>query len=227
MIDIMWFRKDLRLEDNPALDSIAKRSRIAALYIFDVEIMQGNDYSVIHHNFIEDSVSNLTHDFIAVGGSFNVFYSKTITIFDLIHKKYGIKKVFSNHETGNWITFNRDKRLSDYFIQNRIDWIKLQTNGVIPGLKNRDGWSYKWNVRMNEPILPIPKLNKFIKIDIEDNASRIQTNNNGTVSKKLGISSDLGKGYRALSNINEHGGQEVPHLHFHLFGGEIVGKMVV
>jgi len=27
-------------------------------------------------------------------------------------------------------------------------------------------------------------------------------------------------------NIGEHGGQEVPHLHFHLFGGENVGKMV-
>jgi histidine triad (HIT) family protein len=47
-----------------------------------------------------------------------------------------------------------------------------------------------------------------------------------TVAKKLKISVDTGKGYRALANINEHGGQEVPHLHFHLFGGERVGKMV-
>tara|TARA_Y100001970_G_C13766478_1_gene618379 strand:+ start:287 stop:652 length:366 start_codon:yes stop_codon:yes gene_type:complete len=46
------------------------------------------------------------------------------------------------------------------------------------------------------------------------------------VAKKLGISVDNGKGYRALANISEHGGQEVPHLHFHLFGGEKVGKMV-
>ena len=47
------------------------------------------------------------------------------------------------------------------------------------------------------------------------------------VAKKLGISLDGGKGYRTLSNLNEHGGQEVPHLHFHIFGGEKVGKMVV
>jgi len=46
------------------------------------------------------------------------------------------------------------------------------------------------------------------------------------VAKKLGMSLDAGKGYRALSNLSEHGGQEVPHLHFHLFGGEKVGKMV-
>ena len=46
------------------------------------------------------------------------------------------------------------------------------------------------------------------------------------VAKKLGISVDIGKGYRTLSNLSEDGGQEVPHLHFHLFGGERVGKMV-
>ena len=46
------------------------------------------------------------------------------------------------------------------------------------------------------------------------------------VAKKLGISSIDGKGYRALANISDYGGQEVPHLHFHLFGGEKVGKMV-
>ena len=46
------------------------------------------------------------------------------------------------------------------------------------------------------------------------------------VAKILSISVDTGKGYRALTNLEEHGGQEVSHLHFHLFGGEKVGKMV-
>ena len=46
------------------------------------------------------------------------------------------------------------------------------------------------------------------------------------VAKKLRISTETGKGYRVLANVSDHGGQEVPHLHFHLFGGENVGKMV-
>ena len=46
------------------------------------------------------------------------------------------------------------------------------------------------------------------------------------VAKKLKISTEVGKGYRTLANIGDHGGQEVPHLHFHLFGGENVGRMV-
>ena len=49
----------------------------------------------------------------------------------------------------------------------------------------------------------------------------------GTVAKKLGVSEVIkGGGYRSLVNVGAHGGQEVPHLHFHIFGGEKVGKMV-
>ena len=49
----------------------------------------------------------------------------------------------------------------------------------------------------------------------------------GNVAKKLGVSAVVkGKGYRSLVNVGENGGQEVPHLHFHIFGGERVGKMI-
>ena len=43
---------------------------------------------------------------------------------------------------------------------------------------------------------------------------------------KSKLNFDGGKGYRALVNVGENGGQEVPHLHFHLLVGEKVGKMV-
>ena len=47
------------------------------------------------------------------------------------------------------------------------------------------------------------------------------------VSKKVGVSEEVkGGGYRSLVNIGKNGGQEVPHLHFHIFGGEKIGKMV-
>ena len=49
----------------------------------------------------------------------------------------------------------------------------------------------------------------------------------GIVANKLGISEvTKGGGYRSLVNVGENGGQEVPHLHFHLFGGEKIGRMV-
>ena len=79
-------------------------------------------------------------------------------------------------------------------------------------------------------VLVIPK-GKYIDLDdFSQNASQEEIvgllKGINTVAKKLRISVDTGKGYRALANISEDGGQEVPHLHFHLFGGEKIGKMV-
>ena len=78
--------------------------------------------------------------------------------------------------------------------------------------------------------LVIPK-GKYIDLDdFSSNASSEEIvgllKGINIVAKKLKISVDTGKGYRALANISEDGGQEVPHLHFHLFGGEKIGKMV-
>lgn len=45
----------------------------------------------------------------------------------------------------------------------------------------------------------------------------------GDVARAAGIAED---GYRIISNCRENGGQEVPHLHLHIVGGEKLGKMV-
>ena len=90
----------------------------------------------------------------------------------------------------------------------------------------------------------------YQKPQLNDNSLKLDSNENYVLSKQfqndivsgarknsdvreypLGgverlIPTEIGKGYRALANISDHGGQEVPHLHFHLFGGENVGRMV-
>jgi histidine triad (HIT) family protein len=89
---------------------------------------------------------------------------------------------------------------------------------------------YDINPQKKIHALVIPK-GKYIDLDdFSKNASSDEIvgllKGISLVAKKLKISVDTGKGYRALANISDHGGQEVPHLHFHLFGGERVGKMV-
>ena len=89
---------------------------------------------------------------------------------------------------------------------------------------------YDINPKKKIHALVIPKgeytdLDDFSKRASEKEISELIKGIN-VVAKKLGISIDEGKGYRALVNIGENGGQEVPHLHFHLLGGEKVGKMV-
>jgi histidine triad (HIT) family protein len=48
-----------------------------------------------------------------------------------------------------------------------------------------------------------------------------------TVAKKLAKEEGLDKGYRLIVNCQEHGGQEVYHLHMHLLGGRPLGPMLV
>ncbi len=45
----------------------------------------------------------------------------------------------------------------------------------------------------------------------------------GHVARQLGL---VSPGYRLLANVGRHGGQEVAHLHVHLFGGRPLGRMI-
>ena len=45
----------------------------------------------------------------------------------------------------------------------------------------------------------------------------------GKVARDKGL---VEPGYRMMANVGAHGGQEVPHLHVHLFGGEPLGPMI-
>ena len=80
-------------------------------------------------------------------------------------------------------------------------------------------------------ILVIPKGAYVNMDDFSQNAKNDEivalTRALGAVTKIVGLSSySEGKGYRYIGNNGPDGGQEVPHLHFHIIGGEPLGRMV-
>ena len=89
---------------------------------------------------------------------------------------------------------------------------------------------YDTNPKKKIHVLIIPK-GEFVDLDdfinkaldkeiVEFNKAIIH------IVKMLKISNQE-SGYRVLSNIGKDGGQEVPHFHYHIFGGEQIGKIVV
>ena len=89
---------------------------------------------------------------------------------------------------------------------------------------------YDTNPKKKIHVLVIPK-GEFVDLDdfinkaldkeiVEFNKAIIH------IVKMLKISNQE-SGYRVLSNIGKDGGQEVPHFHYHIFGGEQIGKIVV
>ena len=80
-------------------------------------------------------------------------------------------------------------------------------------------------------VLVIPKGAYVNMDDFSQNAKNDEivalTRALGEVTKTVGLSSySEGKGYRYIGNNGPDGGQEVPHLHFHIIGGEPLGRMV-
>ena len=80
-------------------------------------------------------------------------------------------------------------------------------------------------------VLVIPKGSYINMDDFSQNASSEEITGLiralGEVAKIIGVSQySSGKGYRYIGNNGPDGGQEVPHLHFHIVGGEPLGRMV-
>ena len=76
-------------------------------------------------------------------------------------------------------------------------------------------------------ILVIPK---GAYTDMDDFTARATPEEITALFQALGkIARDQGlheTGYRMISNCGVHGGQEVPHLHLHLIGGQKLGRML-
>ena len=65
-------------------------------------------------------------------------------------------------------------------------------------------------------ILIIPKKHIESFNEVTPDVMADMTNFIKDVAKEVGVYED---GYRLITNINDNGGQEVKHLHFHLLGG--------
>ena len=164
-LTLFWFRRDLRLTDNIALVKASQIENIAAIYIYDPEIIQKKDFSYLHFDFIDDSLKELVKDFKSRGSVLNIFHNYSIDVLKSINNQFSIKKIITHSETGNWAIYNRDKKISDYCNKNGIEWENFQSNGVITNLKDRNGWAKKWNEGMKKDILNIPNISKFIGLE--------------------------------------------------------------
>ena len=103
--------------------------------------------------------------------------------------------------------------------------------GEIPSQKvYEDDWSYAFhdiNPQAPVHILVIPKGSYVSWDDFSENASADEiagfVRAVGHVAREQGL---VVRGYRAMANIGRNGGQEVPHLHVHIFGGQPLGPMI-
>ncbi|MEM9400574.1 MAG: deoxyribodipyrimidine photo-lyase/cryptochrome family protein [Verrucomicrobiota bacterium] len=162
MTHIVWFKKDLRLTDHFVLKeaieaSYEKAHDLILLYLYEDSIIAGEDVSRRHLLFINECLKELSDQLAKLGQKLLIVRGEVIDIFSDIHSKNTIHSLWSHEETGNALTYERDKKVSKWCKAHNVKWNEMPQHGVIRCLKNRNGWAAQWAKRMNRETLAIPE----------------------------------------------------------------------
>ena len=152
-MNIVWFKRDLRLADHKPLQcAIQEGHPLLLLYIQEPELWENEHMDHRHNRCIYQSLQSMNNQLTAFNQRIVVMEGNPLDVFKYIHQRYSIHHVFSHQETGLRQTYQRDLQLKDFFLESSILWKEFQRNGVLRGLKNRDTWKKAWYIYMNSPI---------------------------------------------------------------------------
>ena len=166
-MQIVWFKRDLRIFDNEAFKKACEQGPIIPLYIFEKDLWKQSTLSIKHYTFLVQSLNDLNKELEKLGQTLIIEKENSIEVFKKYNEKYNIKTVWSHQETWNYWVKQRNDKLSRWFKSNNIEWKEVIQNGVIRNLKSRLGWAGEWNSRMNTNLFSfVPKLNRICKKNI-------------------------------------------------------------
>ena len=144
-MNIVWFKRDLRLQDNEAIFRALQTNKpTLLLYCFEPMLLFDYHYSQRHFNFIKQSLLQINKELQQFNTQILVVEEDIITTLEKINTNYSISTIFSHQETGIKITFDRDIAVSKFCRSKNISWKQYITNGVKRGKSNpktfRDDW---------------------------------------------------------------------------------------
>ncbi|MEM0965709.1 MAG: deoxyribodipyrimidine photo-lyase [Verrucomicrobiota bacterium] len=152
----VWFKRDLRVEDHRPLVEAGKRGPIVALFIIEPEVLNAPDYDALHWQFQSESLQDLQASLADLGVGLLIRRGRAAEVLESVREKYGFEFLWSHEETGNEVTFHRDKSVGKWAKEKGVTWTEFPQNGVVRGLRDRDGWSKLWGERMKHAPLPKP-----------------------------------------------------------------------
>lgn len=119
-INIFWFRRDLRTEDNVGLyKALQGKNPVLPLFIFDTEILQKlpeNDARVTFlHNSLKQLKSRLQH----YGSDIVIYSGSPVKVFTTICEKFNVQNVITNRDYEPYAT-ERDQTISALLSEKKI-----------------------------------------------------------------------------------------------------------
>jgi deoxyribodipyrimidine photo-lyase len=155
-IEVVWFKRDLRVDDHAPLAQAAERGSVLPLYVFEPELLGAPDVSAQHIAFARECLAELNAELSRLGAPLTVLWGPMPDVLDALVSRYGPLRLWSHEETGNRITFARDRRVRVWCRARGVEWIEMPQHGVFRGLGDRDRWAAAWDRRMTSPVVPRP-----------------------------------------------------------------------
>jgi deoxyribodipyrimidine photo-lyase len=150
-VQVVWFKRDLRIADHAPLSLAAERGPVLPLYVVEPGLWQQPDMAARHWAFIGESLHELNEALAGLGQPLVVRTGDVVEVLEGLRKSLHIDALWSHEETGNAWSYRRDERVRAYLAARGINWHELPQNGVVRRLASRDGWSRRWEARMSEP----------------------------------------------------------------------------
>ena len=205
-MQIVWFKRDLRVYDHAPLTYGSINGPIIPLYIFEPELWKNPDLSFRQYEFLIECIKDLDDQLEKLGQSLVIKVGDAVEVFNKMKIKYSISEIYSHQETWNSWTYNRDKKVKKWANDNKISFREYSQNGVIRSLKDRAGWSFKWYTKMKQNLVKHPK--KLFKIDESCNSiplhKEIGLNRDNCVLRQSGGRKE---GLKLLNSFLNHRGE--------------------
>ena len=153
---IVWFKRDLRIQDHRPLVEAARRGPVLPLYIVEPELWQQPDAAARHWHFISECLWELDQALGRLGQPLIVRVGPVVDVLSDLHRRHRIATLWSHEETGNAWTFARDKAVAAWTRDQGISWHEIPQHGVQRRLASRNGWALAWDRQMAETIVDPP-----------------------------------------------------------------------
>lgn len=165
-INIHWFRRDLRFDDNAALYHALKSGlKVVPIFIFDTEILDDlkdvNEKLTLDRRvvFIHEKIQQLKNELQSIGSDLLVFYGKPIEIFKQLITIYSVKKVCTNHDYEPYAN-HRDNLIKEFLEQHTISFSTFKDQVIFEKneITKDDGLPYtvytpyskRWKSKLND-----------------------------------------------------------------------------
>ncbi len=151
MLTLLWFKRDLRVYDHPALAYAAAAGPVLPLYIVEPEAWAQPDASARQWSFVAETLAALRADLAVLGQPLLIRTGEAVEVLAQMQARFGFRRLVSHEETGNGWSYARDRRVAAWARAQGIAWVELPQSGVVRRLQGRDGWSRQRDAFMAQP----------------------------------------------------------------------------